>query len=243
MTLLSLESMIGRRILLLSPHPDDVAYSIGGIVAQLCVQADLLLMTVFGRSGWACPQTLSRASANAVAIMRQQEDLAYCERRRMNYTGLACPDSFLMGYDEVKELSAAAADDPRTADIVKLIGESVARLAPHFLLAPCGVGGHVDHRIVRIATDALDRVEVLYYEDVPYSASLPLAELDRQLTAQGLVPALTADIEIVLEGKCEDMWSYLSQTGAWTVAEMLRHASRVGAGNARYAERLWRRAN
>jgi LmbE family N-acetylglucosaminyl deacetylase len=239
----TLESMVDRSVLLLSPHADDVAYSIGGIVARLSMRADILLMTVFGRSGWALPQALRQESVDAVSALREQEDRAYCERRQIDYALLPCPDSFVMGYDEAQELSVAPDDDPRTADIVKLIGDSVAHLVPHVVLAPCGLGGHVDHQIVRTAAEALDHVEVLYYEDVPYSASLPLAELDRQLTAQGLAPAVTVDIEIVLEGKCEDMWGYRSQTGAPTIAEMLLHASRVGAGTARYAERLWRRAN
>ncbi|MBJ7311500.1 PIG-L deacetylase family protein [Rugamonas sp. CCM 8940] len=240
----SLEALKGRRILLLSPHADDVAYSIGGIVARLATQADILLMTVFGRSGWALPQALCAESADAVSAVREQEDRAYCARRRIDYALLPCPDSFLMGYDEATELSAAAAaDDPRTADIVKLIGDAVARLLPHIVLAPCGLGGHVDHQIVRLAADALERVEVLYYEDLPYSAGLPLAELDRQLSAQGLVPKVTADIEIVLEGKCADMWGYRSQTSEATIAEMLLHAGRVGKGGARYAERLWCRVN
>ena len=207
------------------------------------MQADILLMTVFGRSGWALSQTLCEESGDAVSAVREQEDRAYCERRRIDYALLPCPDSFVMGYDEVQELSVAAADDPRTANIVKLIGDSVARRAPHIVLAPCGLGGHVDHQIVQTAADALDQVDVLYYEDVPYSASLPLAELDSQLTAQGLTPTLTADIEMVLEGKCEDMWSYRSQTSASTIAEMLLHAGRVGMSTTRYAERLWRRVN
>jgi LmbE family N-acetylglucosaminyl deacetylase len=239
----SLESMMGKRILLLSPHADDVAYSIGGIVARLAMQADILLMTVFGRSGWALPQTLCQASVDAISAMREQEDRAYCVRRRIDYALLAYPDSFVMGYDEAKELSVVAADDPRTTNIVKRVGDTVACLVPHIVFAPCGLGGHVDHQIVRTAVDALDQVEVFYYEDVPYSASLSLAELDRQLTAQGLAPTVTADIELVLAGKCEDMWSYRSQTSALTIAEMLLHAGRVGMGTARYAERLWRYIN
>ena len=109
------------------------------------------------------------------------------------------------------------------------------------MLFRSGLGGHVDHQIVRIAADGLHHVEVLYYEDIPYSSSLPLPELERQLAVQGLTPAITADIEVVLESKYEDMWGYCSQTSASTIAEMLLHAGRVGIGTARYAERLWRR--
>ncbi|MBH8613444.1 PIG-L deacetylase family protein [Pseudomonas mohnii] len=237
----SLESMMGRKILLLSPHADDVAFSIGGIVARLSMQADLRLLTIFGHSGWVHPQALCERSPEAISAEREREDRAYCARRRIKYDLLSCPDSFVMGYDEATELSTAAADDPRTDGVVSLILNAVAFRAPQVVIAPCGLGGHVDHQIVRIAADALHHVEVLYYEDVPYSSSLSLSELERQLAVQGLIPAMTTDIEPVLKGKCEDMWGYRSQTSAPTVAEMLLHACRVGTGTTRYAERLWQR--
>jgi LmbE family N-acetylglucosaminyl deacetylase len=239
----SLESMMGRRILLLSPHADDVAYSIGGIVAQLSMQSDLRLMTIFSQSGWALPQALGEKSADAISAVREQEDRAYCARRQIDYDFLTCPDSFVMGYDEESELSIVATDDPRTEGVVNSVRNAVARWVPQLVIAPCGLGGHVDHQIVRIAADMLHHVEVLYYEDVPYSSNLLLSELERQLAVQGLTPAVTADIEIVLESKYEDMWGYSSQTSASTISEMLLHAGRVGIGTARYAERLWRRVN
>jgi hypothetical protein len=148
-----------------------------------------------------------------------------------------------MGYDEESELSIVATDDPRTEGVVNSVRNAVARWVPQLVIAPCGLGGHVDHQIVRIAADMLHHVEVLYYEDVPYSSNLLLSELERQLAVQGLTPAVTADIEIVLESKYEDMWGYSSQTSASTISEMLLHAGRVGIGTARYAERLWRRVN
>ncbi|MES2868605.1 MAG: PIG-L family deacetylase [Pseudomonadota bacterium] len=240
---LSLESMKGRRILLLSPHADDVAYSVGGIVARLSMRADLRLMTIFGHSGWALPQALCGTSADAISAEREREDRAYCARRSINYDLLFCPDSFVMGYDSAKELSIAATDDPRAEGVVNLIHSAVACRVPQIVFAPCGLGGHVDHQIVRIAADALHHVEVLYYEDVPYSSRLPLPVLERQLAAQGLTPALTANIEAVLESKYEDMWGYRSQTTASTIAEMLLHAGRVGIGTGQYAERLWQRVN
>lgn len=241
----SLESMVGKRILMLSPHADDVAYSIGGIVARLSTRADLRLMTIFGHSGWALPQASCEKSADAISAEREREDRAYCTRWQIDYDLLSCPDSFVMGYDKATELSIAATDDPRTEGVVNLIRNAVECQVPQVVFAPCGLGGHVDHQIVRIAADALDHVEVLYYEDVPYSSSLPLPELERQLAVEGLTPAMTADIEVVLESKCEDMWGYRSQTSVSTIAEMLLHASRVGTGTgtARYAERLWRRLN
>jgi LmbE family N-acetylglucosaminyl deacetylase len=235
--------MAGARILLLSPHADDIAYSVGGIVALLCARAEIQLMTVFGRSGWTCSQALSEMSLDTVSALRDSEDRAYCVRRGIDFAPFDYPDSFTVGYDDARELTTTPDHDPRTADVVERIGDFVARHPPQVVLAPCGIGGHVDHRIVRTAAQALDGTDVFFYEDIPYSAGLPLAGLNRQLADQNLAPAMTIDIESVVQDKCDDMWSYRSQTTEAAVAAMLMHAGRVGADAARYAERLWCRAN
>ena len=239
----TLRPMAGARILLLSPHADDIAYSVGGIVALLCARAEIQLITVFGRSGWTCSQALSEMSVDAISALRESEDRAYCERRRIDYAPFGYPDSFTMGYDDATELTSATDHDPRTADIVERIGDFVARHAPQVVLAPCGLGGHVDHRIVLAAARALDEADVFFYEDIPYSADLSVAALNRQLAVENLAPAMTIDIESVLQDKCDDMWIYRSQTTKAAIAAMLMHAGRVGTGAVRYGERLWRRAN
>lgn len=280
-----LSSIASRRVLLLSPHADDVAYSIGGLVAQLTQRArlarsaqrsthpglidhtgqaegprpaglrgdgshagnaDLRLLTVFGRSGWALPRSLRRAGADAVSTQRRQEDQAYCDRHGIAFDLLPVPDSALSGYDEVRELTAAPEDDARAPDAATLIGAVIARTAPQVVLAPCALGGHVDHRIVRDAACALEDstagFDLLFYEDVPYSATLGLADIERRLIADGLMPAATVSIDAVLDAKVDDMWAYRSQTSAPTVAQMLLHAGRVAGDTGGYAERLWRRA-
>lgn len=112
MSITSVDSMMDRRILLLSPHADDVAYSIGGIVARLSMRANLRLLTIFSCSGWALPIAPGKKSAEAISATRGREDRAYCMRRRMDYDLLSFPDSFLMGYDQESELSFAPTKEP-----------------------------------------------------------------------------------------------------------------------------------
>ena len=66
--------------------------------------------------------------------------------------------------------------DPREEDLVKLLTVRLADL-PSIgfetrVLAPLGIGGHVDHRLTRAAADAwheLTGVALAYYEDLPYA--------------------------------------------------------------------------
>ena len=61
----------------------------------------------------------------------------------------------------------AAAD----ADTLRDVCEVVQRLAdsgPHLVLAPMGIGGHVDHMLVRSAAE-MSGARVVYYSDFPYN--------------------------------------------------------------------------
>jgi len=148
-----------------------------------------------------------------------------------------------MGYDEFSEINADACSDPRFQIVLNLIQGVVAATLPAFIFAPCAVGKHVDHQIVRMAADAIGEVHVLYYEDVPYSSQLSLCDLERTLVAEKMAPAMTVSIDGVIDSKCDAMWNYSSQTNQCVIAKMLLHAARVGGEEVQYAERVWRRIN
>ena len=44
------------------------------------------------------------------------------------------------------------------------------RRGERVLVATLGAGGHVDHRLVRLAAEAVHGAGLLYYEDYPYAA-------------------------------------------------------------------------
>jgi hypothetical protein len=69
-------------------------------------------------------------------------------------------------------------DNGLTRDLVRKMKRSL--LPSDIVLAPLGVGGHVDHVIVRRAAEALDQPLVLYYPEIPYTALYP----DQALAAQ-----------------------------------------------------------
>lgn len=228
-----------RRVLLLSPHADDVAYSIGGLVALSGPGAAMTMLTVFGRSAWALSRELRAEGVEAIARARAAEDGAYCAVHGISYVALDFDDSSERGYDEAGELAAAPADDPQTGAVRDALLEQVRTLSPDLILAPASIGGHIDHRIVTQAVRSLGRDRVAFYEDVPYAAWRSLRDIERALTGAGMTPAVAADISRVLDEKIDGMWRYTTQTTAGTIGEMLLHAERLGMGGARYVERLW----
>jgi LmbE family N-acetylglucosaminyl deacetylase len=66
----------------------------------------------------------------------------------------------------------AAADAGTLRDVCDVI-QRLAGSSPSVLLAPLGVGGHVDHVLVRSAAEASGS-PVVYYSDVPYNRRHPV---------------------------------------------------------------------
>lgn len=225
------EAWYGRRLALISPHPDDVAYSSGGLVARLAGRCELHLVTVFTHSAWAAPKALRSAGSAAISAMRYVEDKAFCDRFGLRLSSLGLADSSLSGYDDESELAASAERDPRAPVAARALRALLAELAPDGILAPAAVGGHVDHRIVRDAllTRSHGVASLAFYEDLPYAAGCELERLDAQLRAQGLRPAANVDIDSTLGEKLAAMWIYDSQTEQDTVDEIVSHARRLAA--------------
>src|SRR5690606_31013219 len=133
--------------------------------------------------------------------------------------------------------------EPAADDLARLDGLAarIAALPPTaLLLAPLGVGGHVDHRLVRAAAERSGR-ELAWYEEFPYSewkwfAVRRALGRPREWTSESLpLPPTLADV------KRDAILAYRSQVGPLfrtegRLARQLRRHARRAAG-----ERIWRR--
>jgi LmbE family N-acetylglucosaminyl deacetylase len=231
--------LANQNILLLSPHPDDIAYSIGGLIAKIASAATLNMVTVFSRSGWANPVALRRAGPASIGAIRTAEDTEFCVRHGIGRSELGFADSSLCGYDDNSERSANPEDDPRTQTVARAIQSHHSRSRAQVVFAPAAIGGHIDHKIVFDAAVSLQAAQIIVYEDIPYSAWYSLQQIERKLTGAKLRRLGVVAIDDVMDVKIEGMWKYRSQTCAKTVEEMKLHARRVATGQVTYAEVLW----
>ena len=125
-----------------------------------------------------------------------------------------------------------------------LIGALVDGLDPGLVLAPLGVGAHIDHVI---AGSAMRRIDVpgdrvCWFEDLPYALYRHLEGWEQHLTAD-LLPLPVAIDERAWQSKIAAITSYQSQLSVlWYEEEpwqrQLRdYAVALGAGGP--VERLW----
>lgn len=98
----------------------------------------------------------------------------------------------------------AAADAGTLRDVCDVI-QGLVGSGPGVLLAPLGVGGHVDHVLVRSAAECSQN-PVVYYSDVPYNHRHPVH--DAFIRRNGLVESRWYDLA---EAKAKLVWAYGTQ--------------------------------
>ena len=171
-------------VTVLSPHLDDAALSCGALIFDASrVGCDIQVVTVFGGAPTlpisesaksfhdACGLSDERAmhersseDDRALAVLgARSERLNLLEALyRVNSSGESCYDfegAVFQGdvLDEGQELERV------TAQLTVVLD----RLDPDLVVAPLGIGNHIDHLLVSAAAKRLGR-RFLFYEDVPY---------------------------------------------------------------------------
>jgi len=147
---------MASEVLYVSPHADDVAFSAAAQLARdVGGGARATLMTLFEppepeRRG----EDEAFARAFGVELLRGEWPDAIVRRRR---------------YRSPAQLFAPLrADEAPLIEAVRVALQARVDGGCRRVVAPLGVGGHVDHQIAHAACRALAGADVQFYEDTPY---------------------------------------------------------------------------
>ena len=258
----------GARWLYLSPHLDDVALSCGGQIARATrsgVAVDILTIFAGDEPGPSLPAAsplvtriyqLWELQPGEVMTTRRREDLAACSvlaagalhwdlQEAIHRLDLEGPERGEALYPSLERLFGPVAPQEELL---------VAHLAQHFaalpgvrgyerIVAPLGVGGHVDHRIVRAAAERAFGPALLYYEEFPYIVwklfALRRAGISGRAWEALRQPLAAADVAVRIAA----IACYASQvTPLFRTPERIAHLVRRHVRRAQ-GERLWRHAD
>jgi len=239
----------------LSPHLDDAVLSCGGQIAHATAAGErVLVVTLFaGDEPSVLPSVFASRlhehfdlPAGAVMASRRREDIEACRSLgavsahwpfhesiyRRDRTGRALYASFrsLFGRLETGEET-----------LIRALGDRLAELAPGAsVVAPLGVGLHVDHQLVRAAAEACFGTGIAYYEDYPYVDRW--GALSKVLQPRrAWVPEVLRLDRTDVERKCLAIARYASQVGTlFRSRDQLERRIRRFARK-RGGERRWRR--
>ena len=207
--------------LFLSPHLDDAAFSCGGLMAQLADAGwRTVLATAFTRSvpnptGFALDCQTSKglpADLDYMALRRAEDRAAATILGVHGLHWLDLPEAPHRGYHSAPALFGPILDgDDAWRPLAALIQDLLSRLQPDLVLAPQGLGSHVDHRQMITALLALsDPPRLAFYRDTPYAIRNQSALPDVRLQGQ---PECRAGIAAGLDRKVAASCAYASQIG------------------------------
>lgn len=168
-----------KTLLAISPHLDDAAFSAGATLWQASQQGwRVIVATMFTGNvrrptGFALACQLDKGLSPDIDYMalRRDEDLQACALLAAEPMHLPLLEAPHRGYDDAAALfgEVGATDEARSA-VLAAVTSLVATIRPTCLLAPMGLGRHVDHLIVRNAVMAASpEAAIFLWEDWPYA--------------------------------------------------------------------------
>ncbi len=218
----------------LSPHLDDAVFSCGGFIYQQVHQGSRVeIWTIC--AGDAPPEGELPSFARSLhdrwqaggnpAAARRQEDLLACGLVGAVPVHHDLPDCIYRRLPDGSPLILNEADlfqplPPSELQTAQSLADELRRQLPDaaILISPLGLGGHIDHRLVRHAAEVLGR-PLLYYADFPYALRQPP-------NLAGLAAAIHADLSAeALTAWQDGIAAYGSQLSSfWPTPEAMRAA-------------------
>jgi LmbE family N-acetylglucosaminyl deacetylase len=237
------------RWLVVSPHQDDAALSVGGwlYAERNRVEPVILGLTTQSRSCAFLPQV---RDAGLVTAWRRTEDAVYARFLGATLVECGLPDTSLRRTLEDRGENHWSPPGP---DHVRRFQRHIARAAevhaPAVVLAPLGVGRHTDHLAAHDATLRWWRAQeapprLFFYEDVPYAHRDYLdvfRRLDALRTTGARLRPRVVPIDDVLDRKLEGILVYRSQV-PWRFREAAADYARwcgAESGLTGARERVW----
>jgi LmbE family N-acetylglucosaminyl deacetylase len=234
------------KIVVLSPHRDDAAFSLSlAIGSWLRAGHTVEVISCFTISDYAPLHSVPLQPQDrtaVVSVLRRHEDETWQQHFA---TGLVMVDLNLN--DAPLRLSCTPENVCTTPvkladEALRCIQKALRSLAPDALVIPLGLGAHVDHLTVRQAAISSFSMtdNCAFYEDLPYAARPGAAEEIESIAHSidpFLKPAFTdepCDIEVAIDRKYQLALCYPSQINE-TVAKEIADFCANYAGR----ERFW----
>jgi LmbE family N-acetylglucosaminyl deacetylase len=168
----------------LSPHFDDVALSCGGLVWEQVKSGERVsIWTICAAEPPSGPVSPFARSLHArwdtdqgAVSTRREEDRLSSQRMGAATRYFSIPDAIYRrspidgSFMYTSDLDLFADLHPQDAELVQNLRSEFSTALPQDceLVCPLTLGGHVDHRLVRLAAEGLDR-PLWYYADYPYA--------------------------------------------------------------------------
>ena len=241
------------KILVVSPHRDDAAFSLGlAIGTWLEGGHKVHVVNCFTRSEFAPYSEVDHLHPNdrmpRISAIRSREDQAWLRLYGpgLSLSDLNLKDAPLRRHTPLENVCSIPVD-PADKAILK-VGKAIERETPGVLLLPLGLGSHVDHLTVRDALLPASHTDlpVAFYEDLPDAAKPIVADTIATVAESlhgDLLPAFAAapsDSRAATDRKRRLALCYDSQVDTEVTEEIAGFCERYEGRERLWANPAWR---
>lgn len=256
-----------RRVMVIEPHMDDAALSVGGLMLQRRAECEFLLVTVATQSvatsyrgidrDFFDVQTISnlrKAESQIVArlVWGRHIPLGLVEATLRYYPQKWTLDWFRRHEQAVWAYLEHAAGRGELELWTSTIAKAIQDIDPEEIWMPLGIGVHVDHQLTRHAClnilrtnpRLLEQRVCRFFQDVPYAANFPhhTAELVYTLRQAGVkLEEERVDVTDVKQEKMHLLSVYLSQWKTDVIWRRVESCSKALGGAPESFSELWYR--
>jgi LmbE family N-acetylglucosaminyl deacetylase len=252
------------KILILSPHRDDAAFSLSiAITNWLTARHTVTILNIFTRSRYAPYSDAAFVHENDelsyVSAMRLREDEHFIRRitqnlprglkNNLHMADLNLKDAPIRLRVPLEELSdtPVTSTDHAIEKIRKALTKQSEAGTMEALVLPAALGNHIDHLTVReAATSFTAPIPAAFYEDLPYATTHPSAATDLETLREAaekhnepLAPVIYR-LESAVERKQKLVLGYASQIDDEAGTLISNFAIRYNGGERLWANQQWR---
>jgi LmbE family N-acetylglucosaminyl deacetylase len=185
-----------RRVVVIEPHMDDAALSVGGLMLQRRAECEFLIVTMATRSVATSYRDLDREffDIETVSDIRKAESGIVARLLYGRHIALGLADATLRYHPQNWTLDWFRRHKPAVYMALKhapgpdeleqwtsTLAKAIRDLQPDEIWMPLGVGVHTDHQLARHAClnllgadpKLVERCVCRFFQDVPYAADYP----------------------------------------------------------------------
>lgn len=222
------------RTVLVSPHSDDIAFSLGGTLLQDFFHGPSLMVTIFTISNFS--PCIKIPSSEIISKVRHLEDIEFADKLQIKFQSFCFSEPPLRGYSR-RDIFANndPASDPVYTEVYHALSKLIRSAECELIVSPMGLGNHIDHIIVcnvccRIARE--NNIRIVFYEDLHYASQLTLKQI--KVRANSISPDLQPwkiNITPKFNDKIENIKLYKTQARRIFQTMIKSHALRLGIEN------------
>jgi LmbE family N-acetylglucosaminyl deacetylase len=236
------------KTIFISPHSDDIALSIGGMIAKNFFRRPFEIITVFSKSVAACFQ---ENNSTSVSKIREMEDNKYAEIIEAKINRLHLPDASMREYkgdqlNQFKDIDDIS--DPIYFDVYNSLSNIISAHPEADIVCPLGIGNHIDHLLVLNVCTRLcveNNRRIIYYEDLPYAALFKLKDVQKRINTISSkhdleIKPCKVDITNKMGYKIRNIKIYRSQISCTNfISHVKIHSVRIGFNSEHLLDFIW----